>query len=125
MGDLQVYLNGEQIPISVKHLSSQLNNIIAPLIFPKGPDAIEMLRAKAPSTFWKQQVSKEIIRTFVFATSKAEALSVNGPMKPVQYLIQDAVDDNLEWRQDIPAAHSRRQRYAFGRAVCRACQKSC
>lgn len=50
-------------------------------------------------------MSKEIIRTFVFATSKAEALSVNGPMKPVQYLIQDAVDDNLEWRQDIPAGH--------------------
>ncbi|CDE58178.1 putative uncharacterized protein [Prevotella sp. CAG:873] len=104
-GNAIIYLNGEQIPISVKHLSSQLNNIIAPLIFPKGPDAIEMLRAKAPSTFWKQQVSKEIIRTFVFATSKAEALSVNGPMKPVQYLIQDAVDDNLEWRQDIPAGH--------------------
>lgn len=104
-GNAIIYLNGEQIPISVKHLSSQLNNIIAPLIFPKGTDAIEMLRAKAPSTFWKQQVSKEIIRTFVFATSKAEALSVNGPMKPVQYLIQDAVDDNLEWRQDIPAGH--------------------
>lgn len=104
-GNAIIYLNGEQIPISVKHLSSQLNNIIAPLIFPKGPDAIEMLRAKAPSTFWKQQVSKEIIRTFVFATSKTEALSVNGPMKPVQYLIQDAVDDNLEWRQDIPAGH--------------------
>lgn len=104
-GNAIIYLNGEQIPISVKHLSSQLNNIIAPLIFPKGPDAIEMLRAKAPSTFWKQQVSKETIRTFVFATSKAEALSVNGPMKPVQYLIQDAVDDNLEWRQDIPAGH--------------------
>ncbi len=104
-GNAIIYLNGEQIPISVKHLSSQLNNIIAPLIFPKGPDAIEMLRAKAPSTFWKQQVSKEIIRTFVFATSKAEALSVNGPMKPVQYLIQDAVDDNLEWRQNIPAGH--------------------
>lgn len=104
-GNAIIFLNGEQIPISVKHLSSQLNNIIAPLIFPKGPDAIEMLRAKAPSTFWKQQVSKEIIRTFVFATSNAEALSVNGPMKPVQYLIQDAVDDNLEWRQDIPAGH--------------------
>lgn len=104
-GNATVYLNGEQIPISVKHLSSQLNNIIAPLIFPNGPDAIEMLRAKAPNTFWKQQVSKEIIRTFVFATSKAEALNVNGPMKPVQYLIQDAVDDNLDWRQDIPVGH--------------------
>ena len=32
-------------------------------------------------------------------------MNVAGQMKPVQYLIQDAVDDNLEWRQDIPANH--------------------
>lgn len=104
-GNATIYINGLQIPISVKHLSSQLNNIIAPIIFPNGPDAIELLRSKAPNTFWKPQVSKEIIRTFVFATAKSDALNVAGQMKPVQYLIQDAVDDNLEWRQDIPANH--------------------
>ena len=104
-GNATIYINGEQIPISVKHISSQLNNIISPIIFPNGADAVEILRTKAPSTFWKPQVSKETIRTFIFSTSKSEALSVSGQVKPVQYLIQDVVDENLEWKQDIPANH--------------------
>ena len=55
-----VYINGEdKQPISVKHLSSIVNSSIAPVIFPYGPDAHEILRQKAPSTFWKQQNSKE------------------------------------------------------------------
>lgn len=104
-GNATIYVNGELIPISVKHLSTNLNNIIAPAIYPSGPDAIEMLRQKAPATFWKSQVSKEIIRTFIFATTKAEATDVAGQMKPVQYLIQDVLDDNLEWKEDAPADH--------------------
>ena len=30
---------------------------------------------------------------------------MSGQVKPVQYLIQDVVDENLEWKQDIPANH--------------------
>ena len=104
-GNATIYINGEQIPISVKHISSQLNGVISPIIFPNGADAVEILRLKAPNTFWKPQVSKEIIRTFIFSSSKSEVLNVAGQMKPVQYLIQDVLDDNLEWRQDIPANH--------------------
>lgn len=104
-GNATIYLNGETISLSVKHLSSTLNNIVSPLIFKSGPDAVEVLRQKAPATFWKSQVSKEIIRTFIFCTSKTEALDVAGQMKPIQYLIQDALDENLEWRADIPADH--------------------
>lgn len=104
-GNATIYINGEQIPISVKHISSQLNNAISPIIFPNGADAVEVLRMKAPNTFWKPQVSKEIIRTFIFSSSKSEVLNVAGQMKPVQYLIQDVLDDNLDWRQDIPANH--------------------
>lgn len=104
-GNATIWVNGEMIPMSVKHLSSTLNINVAPLIFPKGPDANEMLRAKAAGTFWKPQVSKEIIRTFIFATSKEEILDVNGVMKPIQYLVQDALNDNLNWKPDMPADH--------------------
>ena len=68
-GNAIVYINGEEKqPISVRHLSSIVNSVIAPVIFPYGPDACELLRQKAPSTFWRQQNSKEIVRTFIFAT---------------------------------------------------------
>ena len=91
-GNATIYVNGQQIPISVKHLSPYLNNTVAPIIFPQGPDAIEVIRTKAPNTFWKPQVSKEIIRTFIFSTNKSELIEVAGQMEPVQYLIQDAID---------------------------------
>ena len=104
-GNATLWVNGESFPISLKHLSSSLNNVVAPLIFPKGPDAHEMLRHKAPTTFWKPQVSKEIIRTFIFAQSRTDLQEVSGVMKPIQYLIQDALDENLEWKPDIPEEH--------------------
>ena len=104
-GNATLWVEGESLQISLKHLSSNLNNVVAPRIFPKGPDAHEMLREKAPLTFWKPQVSKEIIRTFIFAPTKTELLEVSGVMKPIQHLIQDALDENLEWKPDIPEGH--------------------
>lgn len=104
-GNAIIYVNGNMIPLSVKHLSSMLNDIVGPTIFPLGPDAVEMLRRKSPSTFWSQQTSKQIIRTFIFGTTKSELLDVVGQMKPIQYLIQDVLDENLAWRADIPVGH--------------------
>ena len=104
-GNATLWVNGESLQISLKHLSSSLNDVVSPRIFPKGPDAHEMLRHKAPTTFWKPQVSKEIIRTFIFAQSRTDLQEVSGVMKPIQYLIQDALDENLEWKPDIPEEH--------------------
>lgn len=104
-GNATIFVNGQTVPFSIKHLSSALNAIVSPIIFPKGPDALEVLRTKAASTFWKPQVSKEIIRTFLFGTSKADLIDVNGVMKPIQHFIQDALDDNLQWKPDMPANH--------------------
>lgn len=112
-GNASIYVNGQFIPFSVKHLSSMLNNNVAPIIFPKGPDALEVIRSKSPNTFWKPQVSKEIIRTFIFSNTKAEMLDVAGQMKPVQYLVQDALDDNLIWRDDIPNGHPFKEVFDF------------
>ena len=105
-GNAIVYINGvEKQPISVKHLSTIVNGVIAPTIFPYGPDACELLRQKTPSTFWRQQNSKEIVRTFIFATSKEELTTITAQMRPVQYLVQECLDDNMEWKSDIPENH--------------------
>lgn len=104
-GNATIFVNGQTVPFSIKHLSTALNSTVSPIIFPKGPDALEVLRTKAASTFWKPQVSKEIIRTFLFGTSKADLIDVNGVMKPIQHFIQDVLDDNLQWKPDMPANH--------------------
>lgn len=112
-GNAVIWINGNTVPISIKHLSSTLNNVVAPRIFPDGPDSVEILRMRAPSTFWKQQVSKEMIRKFIFAKSRTELLEVNGLMKPVQYLVQDVLDENLEWKSGMPEKHQFRAVYNF------------
>lgn len=104
-GNATLYVNGETIPMSVKHLSSTLNNIVAPRVFPKGPDALEIVRQRSPQTFWKPQVSKEIIRKVIFATTKTELDELIAAMAPFKFVIQDALDDNLSWRQDMPTDH--------------------
>ena len=105
-GNAVVYINGEEKqPISVKHLSRIVNSVISPTLFPYGPDACELLRQKSPSTFWRQQNSKEIVRTFLFATSKDELANISAQMRPIQYLVQECLDDNMEWKSDVPEDH--------------------
>lgn len=101
-----IYINGqEKMPLAVRHLSSVVNGDVAPMIYPYGPDACEFLRQKAPSTFWKRQNSKEIVRIFLHATSKQELQTITAQMRPVQYLIQDCLDDNMQWKDDVPEEH--------------------
>lgn len=105
-GNATYYINGvEKQPISVKHLSSTVNNEIAPTIFPYGPDACKLLREKTPSTFWRQQNSKEIVRTFIFTTSKEDFAAITAQMRPIQYLVQECLDDNMDWKSDVPENH--------------------
>ena len=104
-GNARIYVNKENLAISAKHLSSMLNDVIAPIVFSSGPDAVEALRKKSPNTFWKSQVSKEIIRAFIFNTTKSELSQLTGQMRPIQYLIQEVLDENLQWKPDAPANH--------------------
>ncbi len=104
-GNATFYINGvEKQPVSVKHLSSTVNDVIAPAIFPYGPDACELLRQKAASTFWKNQNSRGMVRAVLYATSK-EGFAVTGQMRPVKYLVQECLDDNMEWKSDVPENH--------------------
>lgn len=113
-GNATIYINGATISMSLKHLSSMLNDIIAPKIFSLGPDAVEKLRKHSPQTFWKPQVSKEVVRKMVFATSKTDLLEqLNGQIAPIKHLLEDALDDNLEWRADIPENHPVKAVYDF------------
>lgn len=112
-GNATIYVNSHCQQFSVKHLSSTLNDVIAPIIFPSGPDAVEALRKKSPNTFWKPQVSKEIIRAFIFNTTKSEMAQLAGQMRPIQHLIQEVLDENLEWKEFAPPYHPFKEVYDF------------
>lgn len=120
-----IYISGEEKqPISVKHLSSIVNSAVAPTIYPYGPDACEILRQKAPSTFWKQQNSKEIVRTFLFATTKTELSEITAQMRPIQYLVQDCLDDNMQWKSDVLENHPFKKVYDKVNSIIKYADKS-
>lgn len=107
-----IYINindGESQALSMRNLSSIVNASISPLIYPYGPDAHDRLRQKSASTFWKPQHSKEIVRKFLFATSMEEIQDITAQMRPIQYLVQDCLDDNLEWKSDVAPEHPFKQ----------------
>lgn len=99
-----IFIHGEKesLSISMRHLSNIINVSIAPIIFPSGPDACEKLRNKAATTFWKQQNSKEAVRSFLFMESKEEIEGLTAQMRPLKHLIQDCLDDNMKWKAEIP-----------------------
>lgn len=101
-----VYINGEdKEPITVRQLPTIVKNKIVPCLYPFAPDAHEQLRNKSAMTFWKGQNSKGMVRTMLFAKSLNEVLEVGATMRPIQHLLQDCLDENLEWKQDASNEH--------------------
>ncbi len=101
-----VYINGaDKIPTSVRQLPTIVKNDIVPRLYPFAPDAHEQLRNKSALTFWRSQNSKAIVRIILFAKSFNEVLEINNTMRPIQYLLQDCLDENLEWKPDVSHEH--------------------
>ncbi len=107
LGTAVIYVNGETPRhISVTRLSEELNNEISPMIFPKGPDAVPLLRKNSPLTFWQQVTPRKIILKFISSSTIPDIIDkINGQMKPVRFLIQDVLDQNLNWRDNISLDH--------------------
>lgn len=95
------YLRGEKDSGSTQKLTSTINDRVLAKIFSSGPETVPLLH-RAPSTFWKKQSSKTIVDTFLSFSTKQEIIDrCTGPMQPMRYILQDTVDDNLEWVDGI------------------------
>lgn len=95
------YLRGEKDSSSTQKLTSTINDRILAKIFSSGPETISLLH-RVPSTFWKKQSSKTIVDTFLSFSTKQEIIDrCTGPMQSMRYILQDTVDDNLEWVDGI------------------------
>lgn len=95
------YLRGEKDSGSTQKLTSTINDRILAKIFSSGPETVSLLH-RVPSTFWKKQSSKTIVDTFLSFSTKQEIIDrCTGPMQPMRYILQDTVDDNLEWVDGI------------------------
>lgn len=105
-GNFTVYVKGEVEMFSTMKLATTLNGSISPLIFNCGAEALDLLRTRAPKTFWKNQQAKETAKNILMFNTLDEILSkATGPAMPLKFLFQDAVDDNLNWKDDVDKHH--------------------
>ena len=105
-GNFTYFVHDIQDTFSTMKLVYTINNNISPYVFECGPESLDVIRARAPKTFWKNQLAKETSKTFLLYDTLDEVLAkASGPALPLKYLLQDAVDDNLNWKPDVDQHH--------------------
>lgn len=99
------YLRGEKEFGSTQKMTSTINDSILMKIFSSGPETIQLLH-RVPNTFWKKQSSKTIVDTFLSFSTKQEIIDrCSSSMQPMRYILQDTVNENLEWVDGIDKNH--------------------
>lgn len=100
------YMHGEQTSISGSKLSSSINNMVAPIIFEAGPESLDIIRAKNSNTYWKKASVKATVDAVLNYNTKSDIVSkCGGQARHVEFLLQDSVDENLEWKSDCDPKH--------------------
>ena len=107
-GNVTFYLRGDSMTISGSKLSSTINMTIASTIFEAGPESLEVVRTKSSVTYWKKALVKATVDTILSFNTKQDILaspSCSGQARHVEFLLQDSVDDNLQWKSDVDPNH--------------------
>ena len=100
------YLNGESMTIVGSKMTSTINAAIAPAIFTCGPESLESIRTKSSTTYWKKASVKATVDAVLNYNTKQDILDrCGGPARHVEFLLQDSVDDNLQWKDTVSPKH--------------------
>lgn len=105
-GSITWYLHSEQGVISGSKIASALNTNIAPKIFTTGLESLMLIQMRSSNTYWKKASVKATVDSVLSYNTKLEVYDKLVPQaKHVEYLFQDSLDDNLEWKQDVGEEH--------------------
>ncbi|MDY6301298.1 MAG: hypothetical protein SPL96_05330 [Bacteroidales bacterium] len=100
------YLAGDSMTIAGSKMTSTINSSIAPNIFTSGPESLDLIRTKSNTTYWKKASVKATVDAVLNYNTKQDIISkCGGPARHVEFLLQDSVDDNLEWKDTVSPEH--------------------
>ena len=104
--NVTLYLNSDSMTIVGSKMTSTINSTIAPFIFTAGPESLELVRTKSSTTYWKKASVKATVDAILSYDTKQDILEkCGGPARHVEFLLQDSVNDNLEWKDSIDPNH--------------------
>ncbi len=100
------YLNGDSMTIVGSKMTSTINSSIAPTIFTSGPESLETIRTKFSATYWKKASVKATVDAVLNYNTKQDIIGkCGGAARHVEFLLQDSVDDNLQWKDSVSPNH--------------------
>ncbi len=105
-GVFETYIDGQAITQSASKMPTVINTQIAPSIFSSGPESLDIIKIKFSKTYWKKALVKDTVKNVLSYNTKNEICDrCKGPAMHVPFLLQDSVDENLDWKTDIDPEH--------------------
>ena len=105
-GNFTYFINGIEENCAGVKLVTTINSSIAPVIFPCGPESLDIIQQRYSKTYWKKAAVKTAVDAILQFNTKEEIIAkVGGQGKHVEYLLQDSVDSNLNWKDDVNPNH--------------------
>ena len=105
-GVVYFYIDGQPISIGDNKLSSFINNSVSPLLYPSGPEGLELIRVKYSRTYWEKKYVKATVEAVLQYNTKQEISDhCKGPAMHIPFLLQDSVDENLQFKSDVDPGH--------------------
>ncbi len=105
-GVFETYIDGQPMPQSASKMPTVVNTQIAPSIFSAGPESLDIIKIKFSKTYWKKALVRDTVKNVLSYNTKTEISDhCKGPAMHMSFLLQDSVDENLEWKTDIDPEH--------------------
>lgn len=105
-GSITWYLHSEQGIIAGSKIASSINMEIAPKIFTAGLESLVLILIRPSNTYWRKAAVKATVDSVLSYNTKQEVYDKLVPQaKHVEYLFQDSLDDNLEWKSYVEEDH--------------------
>ena len=105
-GVVYFYMGGQPMSIDGNKLASFINGSVAPLFYPSGPEGLEWIRIKYSKTYWEKKYARATVEAVLQYGTKQEVVDhCKGPAMHVPFLLQDSVDENLQFKNDVDSEH--------------------
>ena len=100
------YIRGQKDMNATIKIANTINACVSPTIFAHGAESLEIIKTKFSKTYWAKVSANKMVDSILSYNTKVDILKkCGGVMMHVNYLLQDSVDENLQWKDDIDKNH--------------------
>lgn len=105
-GVFETYVKGQPMTASAMKMPTVVNSEIAPAIFSAGPESLDIIKIKFSKTYWKKALVKDTVKSVISFNTKTDISDhCKGPAMHVPYLLQNSVNEDLTWKNDVAPEH--------------------